>query len=418
MTAFGNIFHNRNLMILGFSWTVSRMGSWVTMMAVLAMIVFRGDGGVVESSGILLAGLLPVLIFSPLAGKLCDRYNRKWLMTASELLSGLAVLGMVFIDQIGLIYVLLALQSTAGTIMEPARQAVTPDIVSKSDLTHANAFMVQVNGVIKILAPVMAGALLAVVEPHTAILLDVVSYFLSAIILTRLPNLFPWPVVAREADTGLAAAQDEPGVLSVLKDQPYLRLLFVSIFVAIFIIIGFDVLSVVFVRDVFEADENLFGIFVGLIGMGTLGGAVILMLRKKEVDPWRDMLIGMALASLIPLGPALAGLTSINVGIGMMLVCNLLGGLGFGLLSTQVNTLLQVLSPPVVLGRIAGAFESTAVAGQLAGMLATPLLVPGLISMGQYFFFSAFGIILLVAAMVITLLRTMTPSQAAGSASV
>ena len=418
MATFTSIFRNRNLMILGFSWMVSRMGSWVTMMAVLAMIVFRGDGGVLESSSILLAGLLPVLIFSPLAGKLCDQYNRKWLMIASELLSGLAVLGMVFVDQIWMIYILLAVQSTAGTIMEPARQAVTPDIVAKTDLTHANAFMIQVNGIIKILAPVMAGALIAVMEPHLAILLDVVTYILSAVILTRLPNLLPPSVVGQEPDTRSAAAQNEPSTLTVLKDQPHLRLLFVSIFVAIFIVIGFDVLSVIFIRDVFHANENLFGVFVGLIGMGTLGGAVIMMIRKTKVDPWRDMVFGLGLISLIPLGPALAGLVAIKAGIGMMLVGNLLGGLGLGLLGTQVNTLLQVLSPPAVLGRIAGAFESTAVAGQLAGMLATPLLVPGLISMGQYFLFSALGIIILTVAMTITLLKTLTTSQAPSSAGV
>jgi MFS family permease len=394
VAAFTRIFRNRNLMILGFSWAVSRMGSWITMMAVLALIVFRGDGGVVESSGIFLAGLLPVLIFSPLAGRLCDRYNRKRLMIASEVLSGLAVLGMVFVEQIGLIYVLLALQATAGTIMEPARQAVTPEIVPADQLTRANAFMQQVNGIIKILAPVMAGALIAVMEPHAAILLDVVSYLLSAVILTRLPDLLP-----RSASPEAAAVSAQPGAhsdqntLAVLKEQPHLRLLFISLFVAIFIVIGYDVLSSVFIRDVFAANETLFGIFVGLIGMGTLGGAVLLMLRKTNINPWRDILIGLALISLIPLGPALAVLASRPVGIGIMFVGNLLGGLGLGLLGTQVNTLLQLLSPAAILGRIAGTFESTAVAGQLTGMLATPLLVPGLVSMGQFFFFSALGII-------------------------
>jgi len=259
---------------------------------------------------------------------------------------------------------------------------------------------------------------MVVMAPQTAILLDVVSYILSAIILTRMPNLLPPSVVDRDLDTGLVAVQNEPGVLVTLKDKPHLQLLFLSIFVAIFIIIGFDVLSVIFVRDVIQGNENIYGILVGMIGLGTLGGAVILMLRKKHVDPWRDILIGMALISLIPLGPALAELVSRNIGIGLMLICNLLGGLGLGLLSTQVNTLLQVLPPPAVLGRIAGAFESTAVAGQLAGMLVTPLLVPGLISMGQYFFFSALGIILLTAVMTIILRKMLTTPQYARSASV
>jgi MFS family permease len=367
-----------------------------------------------ESSGIFLAGLVPVLVFSPLAGQLCDRYNRKWLMIASELLSGLAVLGLVFIEQVAWIYVLLALQATAGTLMEPARQAVTPDIVPKAELTRANAFMQQVNGVIKILAPVSAGALIAVMEPHAAILLDVVSYFLSAFILTRLPDLLPQAAARTEGD-GFKAGQS---TLGALKKQPHLRLLFLSLFMAIFIIIGYDVLSSVFVRDTFSASESLYGIFVGLIGMGTLAGAVLLVVRKTEANPWLDLIIGLALVSLVPLGPALATQIPRSAGIGVMVAGNLLGGLGLGLLGTQVNTLLQLLSPPALLGRIAGAFESTAVAGQLAGMLATPLLVPGLISMGQFFLSSALGIILIVAVMTFMLLRWPVSSRAAGSAGV
>ncbi len=54
------------------------------MMAVLAMVLFRGGGGVKESSLIMLAGLLPTLLFSPVAGWLCDRFDRKWLMIISE----------------------------------------------------------------------------------------------------------------------------------------------------------------------------------------------------------------------------------------------------------------------------------------------------------------------------------------------
>jgi hypothetical protein len=52
-------FKDRTLLIIGAAEMVSGIGDWITMMAVLAMLVFRGDGGVMSSSGIFLAGLLP-----------------------------------------------------------------------------------------------------------------------------------------------------------------------------------------------------------------------------------------------------------------------------------------------------------------------------------------------------------------------
>ena len=67
-TKFGGILRNPRILILGLSSLISGIGNWITMMAVLAMLVFRGTGGVLESSAIFLSGLLPMLIASPAAG--------------------------------------------------------------------------------------------------------------------------------------------------------------------------------------------------------------------------------------------------------------------------------------------------------------------------------------------------------------
>ena len=185
------ILTNPSLITIGISEFVSNIGNWITMMAVYAMVVFRGDGGVAQSSGIFLAGLFPTLVFSPAAGWLCDHFDRKWLMVISELASGLIVAGLIFTQRLELMYAILALQAISMTVMTPARQAVVPDIVGKDSLTQANAFLQQLAGLIKIAAPMLAGLILAVMNPHTAIILDVVSFGLSALILSRLPALPP-----------------------------------------------------------------------------------------------------------------------------------------------------------------------------------------------------------------------------------
>lgn len=85
------LLQHRALLILGFAESVSGIGNWITALAVFALIVFRGTDGVLESSGVLLAGLAPTLLCSPLAGWLCDRFDRKWLLIGGEVLSGLAL---------------------------------------------------------------------------------------------------------------------------------------------------------------------------------------------------------------------------------------------------------------------------------------------------------------------------------------
>lgn len=182
MTTIKAFLKNRALLTLGFSESISNIGNWITMMAVFAMVVFRGDSGLLQSSAIYLAGLLPTLLASPLVGWLVDRVERRRLMVMSELASGLVIAGLFFTDDFVWICVLLALQAVSIAVMSPARQAVLPQLVAREELTRANAFLQQLNGMVKIAAPMLAGGLLAALEPRQAILINVATFGCSALI--------------------------------------------------------------------------------------------------------------------------------------------------------------------------------------------------------------------------------------------
>jgi MFS family permease len=176
MPAFLKIARQPALLTIGTAESISGIGDWITLMAVYANLVFRGGGGVAQSSGILLAGLLPMLLASPGAGWLCDRFNRKHLMIASLLASGLVVSGLIFTTRLELVYLLLALQAVSVSLFGPARLAATPSLVAPDDLPSANAFLQQLSSIIKISAPVLAGLVLTVLTPNQAIILDVFSF--------------------------------------------------------------------------------------------------------------------------------------------------------------------------------------------------------------------------------------------------
>lgn len=390
-----HLLQNRSLLLLAVAESVSGIGNWITMLAIFAIVVFNGRGGVAASSGIFLAGLVPLLLASPAAGGLVDRFDRKRIMIASQLLAGLAIAGLVFTRQPVLVYTLVALQAVCLSVMTPARQAVVPDLVAREDLTRANALLVQLSGLIKIGAPVLAGLLLMVLSPHQAIILDVISFGLSAFILTRLP---PLPPRSRLAGAGRPAHQPELTLPALLRLAPSLRLLLVLIFFGTMMIIGFDVMASIFTRDVLQGNEAFFGLLIGLVGLGAVGSSTFLLAAKGSSTPWRDVLAGMMLLACIPAAMALVGwldgwpnLARLVAGIGC-----LLGGVGSGLLNIQAGTLLQLLSPPAWLGRMSGLFQGTVVAGQLTGLLLTPLLVPDFISMTAYSGLNTLALVLLV----------------------
>lgn len=386
------VLQNRDLRILGVSALISGVGSWITMMAVLALLVFKGTGGVDQSSGIFLAGLLPTMLLSPLAGWLSDRFDRRLLMALSQFLSAGAIAGLVFARSTAAIYALLALEAAFVSLLVPARQSALPEVVGEAQLVKANAFMQQLNGILKILAPMLAGSLLAVLDPHQAIAVNVVSYLISGFLLLRLS---PLPPAAKSPASGAETAA-RFSLLDAVRAIPALKLIFLLAFFAIFLLMGLDVVAPVFIRDALGRDEQYYGVMIGLIGAGTLAASFLLMVRGEQKNLWRGMIVGLLLLACIPAAMVLApSLRAALLASGVILAGSLLGGVGSGLSAVQRGTLVQLLSPREMLGRITGLFESVMVVGQLLGVLATPLLVPAVFSMQNY--------LLLMAALLVVL---------------
>ena len=298
------IIHNRSLLLLGLAESISNVGNWITTMALYAIIVFHGEGGVMESSGILLAGLGPMLVFSPVAGWLSDRFDRKWLMIISQAMSALPIIAIMIVGEGPIVYVLLAIQTTFTTLMLPARQASVPMLVDKQHLTQANALLQQINSFVKIGGPILGGAIVGLLGAQNAMLLDVLSFALAACVLLLLPSLPPPREKAMDAERAKDADSPptRPETVGLfLRRSARLRLLFLATFLAIVVIMGFDVLGSIYVRDVLLADEGLFGALIGLVGFGSVLSAGWLMLRRRQQDPWQDLTWGLVLLSGIPL---------------------------------------------------------------------------------------------------------------------
>ncbi|MBI9051739.1 MAG: MFS transporter [Anaerolineaceae bacterium] len=408
----------REILILGFSSIVSGLGNWITMMAILSLVIFKGDGGVAESSGIFMAGLLPVMIFSPLAGKLADRYNRKVLMMISEFGAGAAIVIIIFTDKLWLIYLSMALQAVFVALMNPARQSALPQLVDDpAELEKVNAFFQQLNSVLKIVAPMFAGFLLTIMNAHQAIIIDIVSFMISVVILWRLPALLPVAVHDRAGvgagsvgaglkpaptdRTGHAQANDRAGInpaptttlepnqndaLGYLWGSVPLRLLFLSSFFTILIIVSFDILGSVYIRDVLDGDESFMGLVIGLIGVGSFVTSIWIVMRKAKANYWRDIAWGNFLLAMLPLCMVLGYFVDDPLWLPVLIVAGaFVGGLGNGLLIIQIMTLLQVTSPGEMLGRLSGYLEFTLIGAQMLSVIILPLLIPGVIETYVYF---------------------------------
>src|SRR5919201_1426510 len=132
---------NRAFRLLWLGQVVSQMGDWFDTIAVYT-IALRLTGSSRSVALIMVARFLPSVVFGPLSGVVADRFSRRTIMIASDIVRAAVVLGFLFVrrpDQTWLVYVLTILQLAFSTFFEPAKTAAIPSIVSDRELLAANA---------------------------------------------------------------------------------------------------------------------------------------------------------------------------------------------------------------------------------------------------------------------------------------
>ncbi|NNG01079.1 MAG: MFS transporter [Desulfobacteraceae bacterium] len=406
------IYKNRNIMILGIAETTSQVGAWITLMAIQSLIMFNGDGSVWDSSSIMLAMFLPTMIFSPMAGKLVDNLDKKRVMIFSELGAGLLVLCIYSSASRSLIIPLFAVAAILSTVMIPARTAlVTVFITDETQYEQANAFLNQLNSLAKIGAPILAGTLVGFIGAYKAMIIDIVSFALSAILLFFLsdPPTDPVPASTKKAKEGGS------GAFSFIVNNPALMFLFCTTILAAGLIISADVLGAIYVRDILGKGELFFGVFIGATGLGNVCGGLYILKRGKSVPEWIDLRRSLLLASVLPLTLGIVPLLQIeNTGVVIIPVASFIGGIGISIYFIQRITMIQKICPSRVIGAMAGYLESATTAGFLSGFLIVPVLVPKWIGMDIFFLMCAVLILFLWACIMLAIkLFRIRPAPAA-----
>lgn len=99
--------------------TVSNLGDWLNILALLALVGLKWHASPLAVSGAMLCLTVPSIVFGSLAGAMADRFERKTLMIISDVLRAVVVIGVVFSTQLWQVYVLLCLKTLLSSLFEP-----------------------------------------------------------------------------------------------------------------------------------------------------------------------------------------------------------------------------------------------------------------------------------------------------------
>lgn len=183
----GRLRDDRDFRRYWLSRVVSVTGTVVTAVA-LPVLVYRLTGSPTLTALTTTLEALPYVVVGLLAGALADRVDRQRLMVAADAVNVVAV-GSIpvawWLGQLSVAHVLVAafVVQAVFTVFDGANFGALPVLVGRARVAEANAAVWGVGGVIDLVGPAAAGALLAALHPATLLAADAVSYAVSAVLV-------------------------------------------------------------------------------------------------------------------------------------------------------------------------------------------------------------------------------------------
>ncbi|MFJ2031590.1 amino acid adenylation domain-containing protein [Streptosporangium sp. NPDC087985] len=185
---------NRRFLSVAIGQLVSSTGSALTGFAVPVWL-FHRTGSVADLGLLWALTLISGVAMLPVAGPLIDRFDRRRVMIAASGLSGAIQLCIALLLWAGrldlwVIYLLLPLNSMAGTYQRLAFQTAVPQLVPKRYLGHAVGLTQLTNGFAMLFAPLLGAGLYVAIGLPGILAIDMASYLFALVVLlaVRFPD--------------------------------------------------------------------------------------------------------------------------------------------------------------------------------------------------------------------------------------
>jgi len=337
---------HRNFRLWFIGQTLSMVGTWMQSVA-QGWLVFQLTGSEFALGVISFIGTLPTLFLMLPAGALADRIPRRQVLlvtqTAMMLFAFiLAALAATHTLQVWHIGVLAACLGVANSFDAPARQALAVEMVEdRADLMNAIALNATIFNLARVVGPAIGGVTLAAVGAAWCFALNGLSFMavLVALLMMKLPAMH------REVRTDALTLQIAEG-LKYVWQTPVVRT--ATALVAVSSLFGFSyaVLLPAYAVDVLHVGETGLGALNTAIGIGALVGSLIVASMSRFSRK------GLVLTAGSIIFPAVLILFAFSRSLWISLATLSVIGVAFVSQNAMGNTLIQIIVPDSLRGRV------------------------------------------------------------------
>jgi len=342
------IFRKRDFRFLWTGQLVSTIGSSLTDLAA-GILIYQRTHSALAVGLMLMATAVPSLIVGLVAGVFVDRFDRKKIMIASDLIRAGLVVSIPFLIQIDilLLYVVVLFASAIKQFFDPAEQSVLPDVASEEELSAANAFLSISSFGSTAIGFAAAGFLASTGDINLAFYVDGVTFLLSAVCIFFVRIA---PMVVDETTSVGAVVSNLRAGISMLLGTPILRSTLIVFAPVLFAFGLWNVLLLPFAVGPLGGTEFEYGLQEGLTSLGFVAGSLLMAKYIDRLPEGTWMVVSFAVMGVVGI---LYGLSSnIWVAIGLVTI----SGFAQPPSSISRSLVIQRNTPREFRGRVFSAF--------------------------------------------------------------
>lgn len=374
-------FKSRNFRLYFAGQAVSLIGTWMQQIG-MSWLVYRMTHSAFLLGLVGFTNQIPTFFLSPFAGVIADRLNRRkvvlvtqtLLMVQAGLLAYLTLTGNIQVWEIVLLGLFFGL---INAIDIPMRQSFYIELVdSKSDLGNAIALTASMVNATRLIGPALAGVVVAAYGEGWCFFINALS-FLAVLVALFFLRVSPEskPIerkdIIKDLKEGFQYAFNSPHIAPVL------------FLLAVISLLGtpYSVLMPLFASDIYHGGPHTLGFLSAASGLGALGGATILTVRKKSNSSVK--LIAMS-GSIFGMALIFFSFTRVLWAAYLMLF---VVGFGIMVMMGAANTFLQLVSDDNKRGRVMSFYVMmfmgvNPIGCFLAGLVAARLGAPATVGIG------------------------------------
>lgn len=351
---------NRNYRYLWFATLFSMSGQWIQEITLGWLVWEMSHSAMVVG---ITTGLrtIPYLFMGPLSGVIADRIDRRRILIFVQV--GMATVAILFAVVVAMEWVrvwhamLFSFVTGCGFSMcMPVMQALVANTVAREGLGNAIALSAMAFNVSRVVGPALAGVLIVTTGAGGNFLLQAILFMfvVGTIFLMKTPF--------RDTGSGVQVSLFKSlhqGVQYVWNEKPLLSLIILS-FVPAFCVIPITSIMPAFTGTVLQADAHVYGYIMASFGIGGLLATLFMASSSNNArGGWLGILSLGCTTSLVIL-LSLAELSWV--------ACLFFASVGFSMILFRVNnnTLVQMLSPDSLRGRITAIYQMDRVVTPLA----------------------------------------------------